>query len=38
VKAIVSQMGGQIGVESAPGQGTAFTVRLPLAAPPQAEA
>ncbi len=30
VKQIVEQHGGAIGVESAPGEGTSFTVDLPL--------
>jgi PAS domain S-box-containing protein len=42
VHGIVGQSGGQVGVDSAPGQGTRFTIRLPLmrqtAALPQAAA
>jgi nitrogen-specific signal transduction histidine kinase len=32
-KAVVAQHGGHLGFETAPGHGTTFTIRLPLAAP-----
>jgi hypothetical protein len=37
-KAVVAQHGGHLGFETAPGHGTTFTIRLPLAPPPPAGA
>ena len=35
-KSIIKRHGGEVGVESAPGQGSAFWFTLPLLAPPTA--
>lgn len=38
VHAVVTQAGGEVGVETAPGQGTCFTIRLPRSEPSDAPA